>query len=165
MALNADSPLEVFREWFDKLPPDFRTDLSQRFFYYSGAPQRFFPALPVNSETLRTVLHGKPEDPVDEAVTVVILAALVDFLFVDRSTKKQWEEEAAFLKGALRFAQERDSSLPLGAKAASELPFGAAMWIREAENWNDLRSGPLSMSNLYRWMDRARLSSFAKLPK
>ncbi len=121
-------PLETFFEWFRSLGPNLGDEFTGRL--TSLAPDR--------------LLEGRAMSVHEEVGTVVMLAALVDFVFRGRMTAEEWdalgEIEVQMTAG--------EESEPLGSSLR------AKQWIRAFASWDALRRTTLSVDAIEDYLDQ-----------
>jgi hypothetical protein len=146
------SPTGLWCDWFDSLTPAIATELA-------GALIQLAPAvLGSTTEDFSARIRKLPAGSMDDAGTALILGALTDFVFLQRSTPDRWEKNRQMLE-ILDDVQQ--SYLSEDDALAAELgdwiqetrlrhPLRARQWVKEFESWSELRKGALDPAAIHR---------------
>ncbi len=161
------NPLEVLQQWFEKLPPEIQSDPGPLAAMIAQDLVPSFDESGASADELTGVfssaLKSSSGSPMAAVGKVLAFAAIVDFVFMGRSTKEDWNKVVPMnkLMAQRAKAEGNDSFLKTVETTDARYALRGAMWIREAERWKELRSTSLSPVELDQWL-KAELAAYSR---
>lgn len=153
-------------DWYGALPPEIGRELASTLLKLFPGGLLITPIVGANpSAGLVERLMWLAPDPTADAGVALTLAALTDFIFLERGDPSSWDKGQAMLdllEHALdavpQFKEDVD-----GWVEASRLgyPLRSRQWTRAMEGWDALRSGPLSPDALRSALTEAMVGAMA----
>lgn len=154
------SPTETFCEWFETLTPAVAEELAvalMQLFPGGMLRSNLVTQSPLDGFTprLRRLASGPP---VADAGVALALAALTDFVFLERSSPERWEKNREMLEvldEAQREHLKGDEDLTAELTEWIEdnklrHPLRSRQWLKEYERWKELRRGALDPESINR---------------
>jgi hypothetical protein len=153
------SPTGLWCDWFDGLTPAIAGELALALMHL--APGSVLRPTPVPSDPtagftarVRSLAHT----PMQDAGLALMLGALTDFVFLERSTPDRWEKNRQMLEiledAKQAFLGEDEAlSAQLGEwleETRLRHPLRARQWVKEYESWRALRAGGLDPAAINR---------------
>ena len=146
------SPTEAWCRWFDGLTPAIAGELAIALMHLSPGGSLRSPlatADPTDGFTQR--IRRLAQNPMQDAGVALMLGALTDFVFMERSSAHRWEKNLQMLDildDAQKAFLEEDDALSGQLTEwieATKLrhPLRSRQWVKEYESWRELRRGAL----------------------
>ena len=146
------SPTVLWCEWFDALTPAISGELALALMHLSpGGILRSSLATSSPTDGFTSRIKRLAASPMQDAGVALMLAALTDFIFLERSTPERWEKNRAMLEildDAQRAFLDDDEALSAQLTEWIEStklrhPLRSRQWVKEFESWSELRRGSL----------------------
>jgi hypothetical protein len=153
------SPTTAWCEWFGTLPPAVGSELALALMQLApGGVLRSTVATPNPTDGFTQRIQRLVQNPMQDAGVALMLAALTDFVFLERSSSDRWEKNRQLLD-ILDDAQKTfltDDDALSGQLTdwieATRLrhPLRSRQWVKEYESWCELRKGALEPAAIQR---------------
>ena len=153
------SPTSLWCDWFDELTPAIAGELALALMHLApGSVLRSSP-MPIDPrDGFSARVRGLAQSPMQDAGVALMLAALTDFVFLERSTPDRWEKNRQMLEiledAKQAFLTEDEAlSQQLGdwiEETRLRHPLRSRQWVKEYESWQKLRAGALDPAAINR---------------
>lgn len=158
--MSSINPLHALHMWVSSQPPNVQTDISiLAFANMPGASLGMFDLLDedLNGKFLQWLEASETASPMKIVGTIIsIRSAIAFFVMRNRDSKEKWKEIVTLNKTIRDDINAQGGSADFMADMIDRIPFREKTWLRTAQSWNELCSGPLSDEYLDYWILASR---------